>query len=131
MKRRLLLTPTQTKQLLKLLSEAVPVGTAAEAIGLAPRTLRSWLQRAEGGDADVELTALAAAVSRARAQGRIALIRRIQAATRRDWRAACFLLSRASPEEFGVRAMEANFPPAPPANVSYSYEQEHSNGQRE
>ena len=37
MKRRLLLTPTQTKQLLKLLSEAVPVGTAAEAIGLAPR----------------------------------------------------------------------------------------------
>ena len=128
MKRRLLLSPTQTKELCKLLAHACPLGTAAEACGIAPRTLRSWLAAAEENDADADLAALAAAISRARAKGRVTLLKRIVAASQHDWRAACFLLSRASPEEFGLRAMEGNFPPA---HVAFSTSYHYANGDRE
>jgi len=126
MGRRLLLSPTQTKQLCALLAQAVPLSTAAEALGIAPRTLRGHLQAAAENDANADLVALSARIARARARGRVRLVRYVAEAAKRDWRAACFLLSRASPEEFGVRAMEGTFPPAS-LSFSHSY---HTNGDR-
>lgn len=82
--------------------------TASECCGVAARTVRDWLQRAltEKG-----FSAFAAAVSRARARGRVTLINCIVAA--KDWRADAWLLTRLAPDEFSERSLRDEFPPDP------------------
>jgi hypothetical protein len=112
----------QTKELCKLLAQACPLGTAAEAIGLSPRTLRSWLQHAEADDVDADLSAFAAAITRARAKGRVTLLKRIIEAGKTDWRANAFVLARVAPAEFGRAAEETtNFASPSYIHVSTRY----------
>lgn len=96
-----LLTRALQKQLCDLLAGGIPLGTSCEACGIAPRTARDWLHR---GATEKGFSAFAAAISRARARGRVFLVKRITAAG--DWRADAWLLARLAPDEFGVAAAE-------------------------
>ena len=102
MGRPTLLTAKLQEQLCDLLAKGIPLGTASESSGVASRTVRDWLQRAE---TERRFSAFAAAISRARARGRVTLIERIVRAD--DWRAAGWLLARLAPDEFGIKASES------------------------
>lgn len=94
-----LLTPAVKTTICRALSAANTVTTACALAGIGERTFHDWMQRGEREDRG-EFHAFFAAVSRARAKAKAALVRRIVAAAQRDWRAAAWKLERLYPKEY-------------------------------
>lgn len=79
---------------------------AAAAVGVDRRTLYRWLAQGQQDTAAGEATQEASfwsEVGQARARGRVAMCEVIDQASRRDWRAAAWMLERTDPELFGER----------------------------
>ena len=68
------------------------VEQAAQAEGIAPDTIRRWLRR---------YPAFAAEVDQARAQCVVKLLRHVNRAAEKDWKAAAWLVERLHPENYG------------------------------
>jgi hypothetical protein len=90
------LTPTLRRQILGLLRSGVGLGRSARMAGIHPDTAGRWI--AERPD-------FAEAVEAARAESTGFLERQIAQASRRDWKAAAWILERRFPEEFGRPAI--------------------------
>jgi len=97
------LTEDNVAKMLSAIRCGAPKSTAAKAVGIAPRTLRMWLQRAKEPDAPPELRDLKERLDRAREEGITARLATIQKASQEDWRAAAWLLERDDPEKFSMR----------------------------
>lgn len=79
-----------------LISKGIAEGRAAEAVGINPKTLSRWINRPANG----EQRELSRQVARARIEGKAALIKVIEDASAKDWKAAAWLLERKYPAEF-------------------------------
>jgi hypothetical protein len=95
-------TEDLTKQIVNLLGGGISIRATCAALGIAERTFFDHCSR----DA-----AFLAEIQRARAMGKIRLIREI--ITDRDWRAKSWYLSVTYPREFG-RVAERQLPEEPP-----------------
>ena len=70
------------------------------ACGITDRTFHNWMERGEREEEGPFFQFFQAA-TRARAKGKVKLVRLITNAAHKDWRAAAFLLERGFSEEFG------------------------------
>ena len=87
-----------TRQICELLSEGISIGAVCDALGINQDTYFSWIKK------DAEFSEQTA---RARANGKIALVRRVLAD--KDWRAISWYLSVCWPNEF-ARTVERPLP---------------------
>ena len=90
-----------TRQICELLSEGISITAVCDALGLTESRFYDWQKQNE--DFREQLT-------RARATGKIALVRQIL--TDKDWRAKAWYLERCWPSEFG-RTAERPLPKEP------------------
>jgi hypothetical protein len=82
-----------------VLEKAGTVRTATAACGIAESTFFDWIRRGENGEAGyVEFSQ---ACARAKATAKQKLTDIIVAAAPKDWKAACWLLEKLYPGEFG------------------------------
>jgi hypothetical protein len=85
---RSILTAEVADRLVALLRAGNYDAVAARASGVAPRTLREWLQRGRSDrERDEPYCELAARIDRARAEGEAVHVARIAKAAEQDWRA--------------------------------------------
>jgi hypothetical protein len=91
------------------LSDCCTIRTACEATNISQTSFFEWIRRGEAGERP--FAQFAQAVTRARANGKIALVRQILAD--KDWRAKAWYLERCWADEFG-RTVERPLPPRPP-----------------
>lgn len=96
------MTPQAQERICKALRVGTYRKTAAAAAGIGEKTLYTWLTRGEieksGAYHD-----FVEAVSLAEAQGEAALVAIINAASKLDYRAACWILERKYPDRWGRR----------------------------
>lgn len=98
--------PTMEARILAALRAGNYLSTAAEAAGLHPQTLSSYLERGEADREHERNTPYAAffeAVKKARGEGEAALVARIARAGHDSWQANAWLLERQYPERWGRR----------------------------
>jgi hypothetical protein len=99
---RLELDPEVADRLATMLRAGVHVGTAAEAVGISPRTFRLWMSRAHSGEPrDRPYRELRERVETARAEAELRLVAQVGRAASRSWHAAAWLLERQYPERWG------------------------------
>lgn len=115
------LTPEAQDRICLLLKTGASAETAAEAAGIAPRTLRLWMARGDPSrerKADAPYREFRAAVERAEVEVEAILVGRInQASAKGSWQAAAWLLERKWPDRYiRARAPAAEeLPSQPPA----------------
>lgn len=101
------LTKETAETALELMSMGITERQVATVIGVHPKTLSKWINRpASAAQEDFSRQA-----SRARIEGKAALIKKIEEAADNDWKAAAWLLERKYPSEFArpaVRAPKSN-----------------------
>lgn len=95
------LTRELEKRLLGILSAGVPKNVACPAVGIADRTLRIWVERANAGEP--RYVEFVDKLDEAIAGAKVGLVLSLRGAARKDWRAAAFLLERTDHENFGQR----------------------------
>ena len=98
------LTPARQRRIVALLQQGVSIATAANLSGICERTYHTWVAKADRGEEPYASFCIAA--SRARDSWKARLIRRIEAASRHDWKAASFLLERQFANEFSPKVPE-------------------------
>lgn len=109
------LTPETEADIVRMLERGAYLTHAAGAVGVDRRTLYRWM---EVGGADLAAgratpeASFWEAVGRARAKGRVAMVEVIEGASKRDWRAAAWMLERTDPELFGERVELSRRPDA-------------------
>lgn len=81
--------------LCELLESAVPIAVACEASGISASTYHNWRARGESGEE--RFVEFLDATARARSRAKQALLRIVQTAAERDWRAAGWLLNHMIP----------------------------------
>jgi hypothetical protein len=97
-----------TRKVCGLLSEGISIAASCDALGLAESNYHRWM--AENAKFREQAT-------RARANGKIALVRQILAD--KDWRAKAWYLERCWPDEFGKeRPRRPELPPLPEPDLS-------------
>jgi hypothetical protein len=101
-KSRLEAEPELAERLATVIRAGVHVGTAAEAVGISPRTFRLWMSKAHTGQArDRPYRELRERVQRAQAESELRLVAHVGRAASRSWQAAAWLLERQHPERWG------------------------------
>lgn len=92
------LTPTVQGEVLAFVRTGSPVSIAGPAAGIPLSTIRDWC--AAGRRGQEPYATFVAEVERARNFYATQLVQRIDAASKKDWRAAGYILERSHPEEF-------------------------------
>jgi hypothetical protein len=119
-----LLTPEVAERLVALIRAGNFEKVAARAAGVAPRTLKLWLQRGRSDrEADAPYRELLERVERARAEGEAVHVARIAQAAQEDWRASAWYLERSYPERWGRSSPRPVEEVAPAAQSSVPAEQ--------
>ena len=95
------LTPALRKQILEMISNGVPMSTAAVANGVPKRTFFEWAAKGRGDDAVEPYRSFAVEVDKAQETWAARTVSRVDAASEKDWRAGAWLLERRRPDEFG------------------------------
>lgn len=106
------LTPAVRDELVAGVRSGATYEACAEAVGVAGRTFRRWLERGEDAEAMVEERGecprlerpyldLWQRVREARAAAEIEAVETVKAAARSDWKAAAWYLERVNPEAYG------------------------------
>jgi len=98
------LTPSRQRRICVLLADGVSIETAASLSGICERTFHNWIAKAERGEEP--FASFQVAASRARKAWKARVIRKIEAASHHDWKAASFLLERSFPREYAPRIPE-------------------------
>ena len=102
------LQPKLTANICTLLSEGLSIKSACSLSGVCERVFHEWQRRGQSGE-EPYASFFFDSVSRAQDSWKARLIRRVEAASQGDWRAAAFLLERQYPSEFGTKI--ADVPP--------------------
>jgi hypothetical protein len=89
--RRSLYTPALQRRICQLLEKGNTIATTCDHVGISDETYRTWCDRHPG---------FLGATSRARGKARVKLVKVLTDASKLDWRAAGWLLSRCWPNEF-------------------------------
>src|SRR5436190_12216897 len=93
-----LLSSSLQKRICKLLREGCDIKSACNICDIGERTYHEWKERGEKGERPFD--SFFSAASRARDAHKAQLLKRIDAATKADWKAAAWLLERRFPQEF-------------------------------
>lgn len=99
-----------TRKICGLLSEGISIAATCDALGVSESRYFEWLQKGEKGEKPY--AKFREQTTRARANGKIALVRQILAD--KDWRAKSWYLERCWPDEFGKERPRPPEPPLPP-----------------
>lgn len=92
-------TPEIREKILNLVRLGNFREVACRAVGINSRTLRIWLERGENGERPY--AQFAEDLEKAEAEAEAVHVTRISAASRNDWRASAFYLSRKVPDRWG------------------------------
>jgi hypothetical protein len=101
----LLLTPEIADRIVNMLKLGNYQETAAAAAGIDARTLRRWLHRGASREEEPYAT-FAARVLEAEASAESRHVGTLYSASREDWRAAAWILSRKSPDRWGDKVQQ-------------------------
>lgn len=93
------LTPEVEKAICDAIRDGLTYQAAAEVSGIAVSTLNEWLK-----DERPRFIQFSEAVRRANAEAKKELLRRIREASRKDWRAAAWILERRFSDEYMPRS---------------------------
>lgn len=107
------LTPAVRESLVKGVRTGATYEACAEAVGIASRTFRRWLERGEDAEAVLEERGACDRVERpylqlwqqvreARAAAELEAVEAVKAAARSDWKAAAWYLERVNPEAYAT-----------------------------
>lgn len=122
MSRKTSLTAEVHERIAKLVGSGVPIKRAAQSCGIGARTVMEWLERGRGGEKEPYIT-FARDVDAARATYQSALVMRVGQASRKDWRAAAWMLERQFSSEFGSSTKhEHSGPDGGPVQHAHDYE---------
>jgi hypothetical protein len=100
-----------TRKICGLLSEGISIAATCDALGVSESRYFEWLQKGEKGEKPY--AKFREQTTRARANGKIALVRQILAD--KDWRGKSWYLERCWPDEFGKeRPRPPELPLLPP-----------------
>ena len=98
------LTPKLKKDFLDAIAAGSHYEPACAYVGISYTTFREWMQRGQGEHktrkANQEYADFAEAVQYAEAKGEISAIAAIRGATKKEWRAASWLLERRHPDRW-------------------------------
>lgn len=108
------LTPEVGKTILRAIREGADRGAAARAAGVAPSTLRGWLQREEEPYSGFKV-----ALEKAEGALEVEAARLVFAAARRTPAWAAWYLERKSPDVWGRRRLEITGADGGPVEVSF------------
>ena len=102
------LTPAVQEAILEHLRAGASFSAACEAVGVPASTGHGWLKRARGEDGQLAATepyvSFLQAVERAQAEYENGLVRVIEKAAPKDWKAAAWLLERQYRDHWGKEA---------------------------
>jgi len=87
----------------KALADGASIKSAAVAAGISERTYHYWCEQAALEGAGEPLVQFLQRTTRAREQGRVALVAAIRTAAADDWRAAAWMLERMEPEAWAAK----------------------------
>lgn len=98
------LTATVKQTLLSAIATGCHIDSACAFAGVDYNTVREWIQRGEGThptrSTTKEYADFAEEITRAIAQAEVTLVKRVNDATKDDWRAATWMLERRHPERW-------------------------------
>ena len=98
------MTEQVVSDIVNALAAGAAVKAAAGAAGISERTYHSWRERGEQEGADEAFLQFLQRTTRAREQGKVALVASIRrSANEGDWRAAAWLLERIEPEALAAK----------------------------
>ena len=98
------MTEQVVADIVNALAAGATVRAAAGAAGISERTYHSWRERGEQEGADEAFLQFLQRTTRAREQGKVALVASIRrSANEGDWRAAAWLLERLEPEAWAAK----------------------------
>lgn len=99
-----ILTPERKKTFIKALENGSTIKLACALAGFRVSTVCEWIQRGKGEhstrQSTPEYAEFAAEVERAIARSELTLLKRVNAASRDDWRAASWILERRFPAQW-------------------------------
>ena len=99
------LTPKLKKDFLDAIAAGSHYEPACAYVGISYTTFRQWMQRGQGTHSrksSAEYVDFVEAVHLAEAKGEISAIAAIRGATKKDWRAAAWMLERRHPDRWSV-----------------------------
>ena len=102
--RRTKLTPELIEDIAANLAKGLNNADAVKLAGASETSFYRWLERAEKAKSGI-FWEFGEKITRARVDRKATLIKRIEVASRDDWRAAMALLERQYPDEFAQRKM--------------------------
>ena len=103
--RPLELTPQKQKIILDAIREGATYTVAADLAGICYVTLNRWTIAGADPMAPPELRDFCYELEKAKAEGELALIKTINKAARKDWKAAAWQLERRNPQKYGKAAL--------------------------
>ncbi len=100
------LTPELAERIVGYVRDGASLKDASRACGYHESTVRLWRRKGEQPRAREPYVSFSAALTRARREGKLALIGQIRTAAQHDWRAAAWLLERMYPAEFAKHTVQ-------------------------
>ena len=100
-------TPERAEKLLAAVRKGVPYVHAAAAAGISFDTFNRWRQKGENGEGE-EYCEFCEQLAQAESEAVSLLVGRIMEASRKDWRAAVWMLQRRFPKEWSEERRENN-----------------------
>lgn len=112
------LTQEVQDQIVQILQAGNWLETASAYAGVDPSTVRRWMAKGEGEDAEEPYRAFCAAIKQARAQAEIRAVTLIQkAAQDGTWQASAWYLERSHPDRWGRKRLEITGADSQPVRV--------------